>query len=105
MFLDEKLIEICKNTDVDTPEKIQELNRVICRECELYYKSKINLQMGRLEVKAILDRTFNLYDSFVKMALKSNDYKLQILGEMFQKYTFKSQLLENKEMARIYALL
>lgn len=106
MFLDDMLIELCKESDTDTPEKIQQLNKDIFRKCEEYYKGKLIKGNGELptkkEVKVILDRTFNLFDSFVRQLKKSDDYKLNLLGELFEKYTFKKQLLKNEKMAEIY---
>lgn len=105
MFLDNKLLEICKNSEVTTSEHVQELNEKIIRTCEDYYKPKINQNLSNKEVKIILDRTFNLFDSFVRLALESDDNNLVIFGNMFKKFTFKSQFMSNKEMSKIYNTL
>lgn len=102
MFLDEELLLICMCTEADTPEKIQQLNVDICTKCEEYYKSKLSPIATQSEIKTLLDRTFNLFDSFVRMAKKDDDVKLQLLGKMFEKHTYKTQFLKNPAMLKIY---
>ena len=102
MFLDDELLKMCQDSNPDTPEKLQQLNVDICSRCEDYYKSKLNKNSSPEQVKNVLDRTFNLFDSFVRMALKSEDYKVKILGELFEKNSFKKQFLSNLEMYIIY---
>ncbi len=102
MFLDDQLLEMCKASEANTIELINKLNQDICGKCEDYYKSKITVFSNRNEIKTILDRTFNLFDSFVRKAKKSTDPKIAILGNFFEVYTFKKQLLDNEEMNRIY---
>jgi uncharacterized sporulation protein YeaH/YhbH (DUF444 family) len=104
MFLDEELLELCRNAVCDTHEDIQNLNVQLCEKCETYYKSKITPNMRKMEVKAILDRTFNLWDSFTRTAIKE-DGKMKILGTLFQSYTFKKQFLSNPDMERVYGTL
>jgi len=105
MFLDEELIETCKNSKADTPEGVQNLNMVVCRLCEGYYKSKLTANSSDKDVKTVLDRTFGLFDSFVRIANKSEDAKLNILGEMFEKHTFKKQFLQDEKIRKIYESL
>lgn len=104
MFLDDKLIELCKMAVVDTPEDVQQLNTDVCRLCEKYYKDIIRPKRNITddELKVILNRTFNLFDSFVRQALDSDVEKLRILGVVFEKHTFKQQFLSNKEINKIY---
>jgi len=104
MFLDEKLLEMCRAKDCSIPDNIQQLNVELCKECEQYFKSKILPNMIKKDVKAVMDRTFNLWDSFTRMAIKEGE-NMKLLGELFQQYTFKKQLLSNDEMARIYGSL
>ena len=102
MFLDDELLEICKNWDCSTPEQIQALNDKICKTCEAYYKSKLTATTLDKQLKIVLDRTFNLFDSFVRQAEKSEDAKIIRLSDMFKEYTFKRQFLSNKKMNEIY---
>ena len=104
MFLDDELLEMCRAKDCSIPENIQQLNADLCNRCQDYYKAKILPNMQKKEVKVILDRTFNLWDSFTRMAIKEGG-RMAILGELFSEYTFKKQLLSNDEMARIYGSL
>ena len=105
MFLDDKLYNICNEFSINTSNDVQRLNIMICKECENYYKSKINLQMTKTEVKALLNRTFNLWDSFVNNLEKSKIHKLKILSILFSGFTFKKQFLQNKEMNEFYNTL
>lgn len=102
MFLDDKLLLICKEQKKFTPEGIQNLNVLLCRECENYYKEKIGEYVSNKGLKLLLDRTFNLFDSFVNMALKDDDNEIRIIGGLFKEHTFKKQLLDNNEMSIIY---
>ena len=101
MFLDDELLQICRDTICDTPESIQQLNEDLCKKCEKYYKERISKDMNAKNVKVILDKTFNLWDSFTRMAIKEGG-KMAILGELFSKYTFKKQLLLNEKLADVY---
>lgn len=101
MFLDDELLEMCKNTDCIEAEEIQQLNVDLCKKCEQYFKSRIYPNMAKKELKAIMDRTFNLWDSFTRMAVKEGG-KMKILGEMFQTHSFKKQFLSNDKIAQIY---
>lgn len=103
MFLDDELLKICEAIEISANQDIQELNKILYRKCEDYYKSKINpMQMSPKDVKVILDRTFNLFDSFVRMALKSEKSHVKILGKLFKEFTFKKQFLSNEKMNKIY---
>lgn len=104
MFLDNELLEMCRVADCSEADNIQQLNVDLCKKCEDYYKPKIVPNMLKKDVKAVLDGTFNLWDSFTRMAIKEGG-RMALLGELFSKYTFKQQLLSNDEMARIYGSL
>jgi hypothetical protein len=107
MFLDDELLKIAKEADATTPEGLQKLNVDLCEKCESYYKSKLGGSgiPHPSQIKATLDRTFNLWDSFVKMAKKDSDKKLNILAPLFEKHSFKHQFLQNEEMNKIYTKL
>lgn len=102
MFFDDELLKICEQSELSTSQNIQELNKILCGKCEDYYKSKITPTSTNKEVKIILDRTFNLFDSFVRMALKSEKSQINILGKLFKEFTFKKQFLSNEKMKEIY---
>jgi arginyl-tRNA synthetase len=106
MFLDDELLKMVKEADITTAEGIQKLNVDLCERCESYYKSKLTDNMPHpTQIKATLDRTFNLWDSFVKMALNDNDKAINILATLFTTHSFKNQFLQNKEMNEIYTKL
>lgn len=105
MFLDDELLKIAKEADATTPEGLQKLNVDLCKKCEGYYKSKLGVDMNPRQIKVTLDRTFNLWDSFVKMAKKDSDKTLNILAPLFEEYSFKHQFLQNEEMNKIYTKL
>jgi len=102
MFLDDELLEMCKTAETGKPGKIQKLNVDICKKCEDYYKTGLNELSTGKEIKVRLDKVFNLFDSFVRMALKSEDFQTKTLGELFKNHTFKQQFLSNKKINEIY---
>jgi len=106
MFLDDELLKIAKEADATTPEGLQKLNIDLCEKCEGYYKSKLGADMfNPKQIKVTLDKTFNLWDNFVKMAKKDSDKTLNILATLFEKHSFKHQFLQNEEMNKIYTKL
>lgn len=104
MFLDDELLEICRNAKIEKPEQVSELFETLCRKCENHYKSKIKENMTNKEVKTILDRTFNIWDSFTRQAIKEGG-NVAIIGEILSKYTFKKEFLKNEELKRVYETL
>ena len=101
MFLDDELLEILENRVITDAASIAELNQILCTKCETYYKECIKLNMTGKEAKVILDRVFNLWDSFARMAVKKGG-TTAILGEFFTQSTFKSQFLANPQVAEVY---
>lgn len=106
MFLDDELLKMAKEADITTVEGINKLNVDLYRKCEDYYKSKLPENMpASSQIKTILDKTFNLWDNFVRMAKKDSNKQLNILAPLFDKYSFKYQFLQNKDLNRIYQKL
>lgn len=102
MFLDDEVLEMCKNAKLDTPEDIQNFYSEVCTKFDDFRIKNMNPFMSKKELKSSINKTFNLWDSMVRMCLKSADRKVIILGEMFQKYSYKNDFLKNTEMKRIY---
>lgn len=103
MFLDEELLKIVEETEINSGYDIIKLNDIICNKCQDYYKEKIiPSQTSYKEAKVILNKTFNLFDSFVRLCKKHKSPIVNIMGDMFEKHTFKSQFLQNERMAEIY---
>ena len=105
MFLDDELFKMCKDADCTNYENIQQLNVDLKEKCQEYYKARINENMRDREVKTILDRTFNLWDSFVGMLLTSTDSKLSILGDLFKQHSFKRDFLSDEKLNQVYKSL
>lgn len=101
MFLDDELLELCRNADCSTPEGVQKLYASLIDKCQDYYKSQIKPDMFNREVKVILDRTFNMWDSFVRMAEKEGNH-LGALGRLCKEYSFKKQFLSDERMNEVY---
>lgn len=102
MFLDDELLEMVKSSDAKTAEDIQQLNVDVCDKCQEYYKQRITPGMPKREVKVIFDKTFKLFDSFVRQLKNSDNRILQIYGEMFEKVTFKQQFMNNEHLRKLY---
>jgi hypothetical protein len=105
MFLDNEVLEICKKAKLDTPEDVQGFYAEVCNKFDDYRRNNMNAFMTGKEIKSVINKTFNLWNSTVRMCLKSGDHKLIIIGEMLQKYSFKDVFLKDKEMKRIYDIL
>jgi hypothetical protein len=58
-------------------------------------------EMSYKDVSLLLDRTFNLWDSFCKTLIKG-DTIMKMLGEILLEHSFKMQLLSNDEVASVY---
>jgi hypothetical protein len=104
MFLDDELLEMCKNSDTSM-EGIHKLNADICDKCQDYYVVRMYPGMSKVEAKRVLDRTFNLFDSFVRAAKKSNNYKLRFLGDFFEQHSFKKQFMGVTDLREMYESL
>jgi hypothetical protein len=102
MFLDDELLEMCKKADLFTAEGVDKLNVDICDKCQEYYRQRITQGMPKREAKVIFDKTFKLFDSFVRQAKNSKQIKLQIVGEMFEKNSFKQQFMNNEHLKKLY---
>lgn len=102
MFLDDKLLKMCKEADCTTTENIQSLYVSLCQECESYYKERLSPTMPNYELKALLDKTFNMWDSFVRIASKDDDKLLVILSETFREFSFKKAFLESETATKLY---
>jgi len=102
MFLDEQLLQTCRDYSGTKPEDIQGLNVELCRKCEAYYKPMLKRGQNARETKVILDRLFNLWDSFIRMALKDDNGAVVMMGVFFEMHSFKSQFLNNEEIKKIY---
>jgi hypothetical protein len=100
MFLDEKLLEMCRTYDYT--QGVSALLNQLCAECEDYYKTRITPTMDRKEVKAILDKTFNLWDSFVRMAIKDDNDDVRCMGMACEKYTFKWLFMRQPGLKQTY---
>lgn len=102
MFLDDELLAMCKNTDLITPKSVQQLYNDICVKCKERYMSEITTSTTYSQVKTALDKVFNLWDSFIKMAKNDEDSVINMIGNLFEKHSFREQLLNNKEIKEIY---
>jgi len=105
MFLDDELLKMCKDANISVSHDVQQLNSDLCKKCESHYKSKLDDKSAPHHIKITLKKTFNLWDSFVRMAKKDEDKTLNILGDLFEEFSFKNQFLKNEEINRLYQSL
>jgi len=101
MFLDDQLLKETKEADLTTEEGVQTLYNKLCRMCESYYKSKLNENTTNKVLKATLDRTFNLWDSFVNN-LKKESVEYVLLADMLEENSFKVMMLKNPKVRQVY---
>lgn len=100
MFLDDKLLEMCRTFDYN--QKVSVLHNALIDECQDYYKSKITPAMPKKEVKAILDKTFNLWDSFTRMTRVDTNEKVKTMGEVCALFTFRKCFMDIPELKELY---
>ena len=105
MFLDDQLIEVCKDAEINEPDDVQQTYNDLIDVCQDYYKKQIFPGMKRPEVKIILDRTFKLWESFVRMALESENAQVVTLGSLYEKYSFKNTFLKDERLEQFYNTL
>lgn len=105
MFLDDQLVEIVKNTEIKETADINKLNKILLNKCQNYYVENIKIGMLKKDAKKIIDKTFNLFDSFVRILKKSNDLNLNYLGEVFEKYSFKNHYMADEKLKEFYESL
>lgn len=58
-------------------------------------------EMSKKEVKVLLDRTFNSWDSFIRRL----DKEKWACADLLRKYSYKSEFMNNDELRRIYETL
>ena len=102
MFLDDQLIEICLNAEIDQPGSVQQTYNKLIDVCQDYYKNQIRIGMTKKEVKIIIDRTFKLWDSFVRTAVEHDNNQVVIIGTLCQAYTFKNAFMNDLKLAAFY---
>lgn len=109
MFLDDKLynhLEARSNeapySGAITPEDISTLYNELLDISDDYIKGKVRIGMPYSEFSVIVDRTGNLWDSFVKKSLKSEDILVRGIGKLCKEHPFKDVYLQSKEILEIY---
>jgi len=102
MFLDDEMFEYCENMNITTFENLQKDYALICIKFDDYRKNAITNKMNRKEMKAVVNRTFNLWDSLVNRLLISRVSKLKSIGGLLQRNSYKDSFLKDKKMKAIY---
>ena len=83
-------------------ESLNMLNRSIFNKCQDYYASKVAKGILKKDAKIIIDRTFNLYDSFARMVTKSRDPFIKILSNIFKQGLFKDIFMKDEILFEFY---
>ena len=102
MFLDDELFLMCEYAEINSGNDIQKLYVNLTEKCQEYYRKQITTETTAEEAKTILDRTFNIWESFVRMLVKSDQKTLQELGKLFKEYSFKKTFMNTPELAGVY---
>lgn len=105
MFLDDKMVKYCSEHIPYNEDTLQALYSYVMQQFEAYYKERIKEDMENSEVKVILDKTFNLFNSFTRQLNTSENGSLKVLGELFTNNDFKSLFLKDETMSKIYNAL
>lgn len=107
MFLDDKLIDKCSNLvsqkafKVDA-EDIQQVYNELFNECCSYIASRVDKTNSKQEIKALIDRTFKLWDSFVEKAMVHSNPRVVLLGNICKKIIFKDKYLSDNIINKVY---
>ena len=104
-FLDDQLIDICLNAEINDPEDVQETYDELIDHCQNYYKGIVQVGMSKKEVKIIIDRTFHLWNSFVRAAKNHHNPQVMILGGLCENYTFKDAFMSDPKLFELYESL
>ncbi len=105
MFLDDALYQRVKEYDGTEPEHIQELNNDLLNMCVEYWQKLLIAGARKNEMKIHWDRTFNLWNSFIRQLRKDNDTVptiTAIFADLFEKHSYKKAFFKDEEMKRIY---
>ena len=102
MFLDDNLIDICVNAEINGADDVQLIHDKLIDACQDYYKGQVHVNMPKREVKVIIDRTFKLWDSFVRMAAKHGDHKVNTIGSLCRRFTFKDAFFNDTKLSSFY---
>lgn len=101
MFLDDELFQICKKSKKYNQD-LQELYISLLDKCDNHIKSQVKDDMPKATVKAIIDRTFRHWDSFVQKLKNGGDSYLQFLSTIFAEHTFKKVYLSDENIKKVY---
>lgn len=82
--LDDKLIELCRNSSTDEPEWASKLYDDVMRMCGSYMGENTHPGMGRIESLAVTNQTFHYFDIFMRRIKVSEDAKLRNIWAQFQ---------------------
>ena len=102
MFLDDELINVCLDAEINEPDDVQLIYNKLIDTCQDYYKNQVHINMPKREVKVIIDRTFKLWDSFVRTAVKHNNPKVNTIGLLCGRYTFKDAFMRDGNLSTFY---
>ena len=102
MFLDDKLIKICVEADINTPNDVQQVFDELINTCQDHFKSRLKPDMTNKEVKSLIDNTFNSWSSFVRIANTYNSIQVVIFGILGEKHTFRDIFLKDEKMSSLY---
>ena len=102
MFLDDQMYEKVQNFTGSTQEDIQDLYAELCRMCEVYWQKILSPEIEKRKMKTQWDRTFNLWDSFVRKLHADDDVTSTIFANLFEKHTYKKEFFKDETLTRIY---
>lgn len=102
MFLDDKLLGICLDAEINTADDVQLTYDKLTDACQDYYKGQVHAGMPKKEVKVVIDRTFKLWDSFVRMAEKHDKGQVHVIGFLCKQHTFKDAFMGDEMLSALY---
>ena len=96
-FLDEVLYDLCKTTNLNTAEDVQNLINQLYEICDNKWKESLASCTGE-EFKININRVFNSWNFMVNKLIKEND----AMGYLLKVYSYKSEFMKNEKLKSIY---
>ena len=107
MFIDDAAYLKTINANLTKPEAVAILYKEIIEMFKKHVGDNLNElsvkgKSSSKDIKAVIDKTFNLYDSYIRQCKDSKVYQANVVGTTFEKYSFKQSFLKSPELNKFY---
>lgn len=103
MFLDDKLIQICKESEITSLEDAKNTIKLVYQTCNDYLVDRISIGTTKMEALATMNRSFKLFDSFVEKLKNHGTYHgMDYYGYFKHKETSWKEVFLSSECGGLY---